>query len=768
MRLAAATLIPLLFLGSLELGLRVLGYGYPTQFFVPEEIEGRDFYRPNFAFGLRFFPPHLVRNSLPLRMAAKKPATCYRIFLFGESAAYGDPDPTFGVGRYLQCLLRERYPGNDFEVVCVAMTAINSHAILPIARECARLDGDLWIIYMGNNEMVGPYGAGTVFGTQAPRLGFVRAILAIKSTRVGQLLEALTRGLRRDSSTARSWGGMDMFSRNQLRYNDVRRLRTYENFEGNLNDILRAGSKADVPILLSTVSSNLKDCAPFASLHGAPLDAAQLSEWDQHYRDGIMLEAADAHAAALIAYSNAAAIDPEFAELQFHIGRCHLALTNRIAAKGAFEMARDYDALAFRADGPINEIIRDAGTRYSGRGVHLLDAAEALAQGVPDEIPGFELFYEHVHLNFEGNYRLARLAAEQVKQLLPPRITARDAGQWMSSEGCDTGLALTVWDRLRTWKEVCRRVEAPPFTKLANHADYLSLCAEKRQEITLLMNFQSPQQAMQMYEHALAVNPDDNLLHANFAQFLESAGALPQAIAHASEICKLLPGFAGPHHYLGTLLLRGGRMREAEQHFSQAITLRPDFAQAQCELGALLANRGRTAEATRWFKRAIRSDPDYAASYLNLGFLEHNQGKLELAAANYQSAARLEPNGPADYFYRANIAITQHRPGEAIAMLRTVTEYKPDFWQARYLLGTQLASQGLGDEARVQFAEVIRHRPDYAPAHYQLGMILVSQGHLDQALAEFESTVKLDPSNRPALEQIEGLKAKLGIGDAAK
>ena len=67
-------------------------------------------------------------------MPAKKPAGAYRIFLFGESAAQGDPDPSFGAGRYLQALLRERYPGMDFEVVCVAMTAINSHAILPIVR----------------------------------------------------------------------------------------------------------------------------------------------------------------------------------------------------------------------------------------------------------------------------------------------------------------------------------------------------------------------------------------------------------------------------------------------------------------------------------------------------------------------------------------------------------------------------------------------------------------------------------------------------------
>jgi len=30
----------------------------------------------------------------------------YRIFLFGESAASGDPDLSFGMGRYLEALLK--------------------------------------------------------------------------------------------------------------------------------------------------------------------------------------------------------------------------------------------------------------------------------------------------------------------------------------------------------------------------------------------------------------------------------------------------------------------------------------------------------------------------------------------------------------------------------------------------------------------------------------------------------------------------------------
>jgi hypothetical protein len=154
-RLIAATVIPLLLLGVLELVLRVSGFGYPTSFFLRSKIDGQDYYITNDRFGYRFFPPQIARTPFALRMKAKKPEKTCRIFLFGESAAQGDPDPTFGVGRYLETLLHARFPGTDFEVVCVAMTAINSHAILPIARECAKLDGDVWVVYMGNNEIVG-------------------------------------------------------------------------------------------------------------------------------------------------------------------------------------------------------------------------------------------------------------------------------------------------------------------------------------------------------------------------------------------------------------------------------------------------------------------------------------------------------------------------------------------------------------------------------------------------------------------------------------
>jgi len=758
MRLSAMVFIPLFLIGGLELGLRLIGYGYDTSFFREIQINGRSFYVPNEKFSHRFFPPVLARTAFPFRFAAEKGTNTYRIFLLGESAANGDPDVTYGVGRYLAVLLRERYPGTQFEVISVAMTAIDSSTILPIARECARHDGDLWLIYMGNNEMVGPFGAETSYGFRAPGLGVVRAILAIKSTRLGQLLDAFGRRLRSGSSTPKEWGGMEMFANNRLSYNDPARLRAYANFKGNLEDILRAAHKADVPVILSTVAVNLKGCAPFASIHVTGLNKNQEDEWNQIYQQGVDLETAGFYQNALAIYQKAARIDSQFADLQFRMGTCDLALTNDDQARREFELARDYDALDFRADTRINSVIQDAAAQYAGQDVFLLDAVNVLAQNSPDGIPGLELFYEHVHLNFSGNYLLALNFAEQTKKLLPASITARDKGNWASAELCDDRLAVTLWDRLRIWQPILSRIQSPPFTGQFNHASSLKVYEAKLAEAKSAMNTQTPEQSQQMYEQALALSPDDYFLHGNFERFLEKRGNLRQAIVEAKRCCELAPQLSGGYYYVGTLLVRAGKISEASNYFSQTLTIRSDRADAQNAIAEILANQQKITEAMDWFKRAIRANPDYVETYINLGFLQQNQEKNDAAMANYRKAASLEPNGPADYFNRANIAANSYQCDEAIACWFAAVQTKPDFWQAHYQLAIQLASKGEIEEAEKQFSEALHYRPDFVEAHLDFGTILARHGKPDQALAEFKAALKFDPENISAQQQIAAIQ----------
>jgi tetratricopeptide (TPR) repeat protein len=642
------------------------------------------------------------------------------------------------------------------------MTAINSHTVLQIARECARLQGDMWLIYMGNNEVVGPFGAGTVFGAQAPPLWLIRASLAMKRTKIGQAMQVLASRFKRDSAKEQSWGGMKMFMEHQVRFDDPARIRVYHSFEKNLDDILRAGRKAGVPVVLSTVASNLKDCAPFASMHGSSFDESKATEFETALKDGLALEARGGFPAALRSYSNAAAMDPCFAELQFRLGTCHLATTNRFGetqARREFELARDFDALAFRADSRINQIIFDAAARNSKDKVDLLDAVNLFATNSPNGSPGEKAFYEHVHFHFAGNYLLARAFAEHLARFLPASITAHSRSEWPTAEVCDRRLAVTVWDRRRLWQNNMRRLFEPPFTNESDHAVRVKYYMAKLQELDNQMNLESPDQSRKLYEEALALAPEDYFLHSNFGEFLDAIGDLPGAIAQQEPVRQMLPSEPMPNYKIGRALVRQGKTSEAVDYFQRALALRPDFVQALNEMGMLLANQQKPSEAEPYFERALRKDPNYSETYLNLGTVVQTQGKLDQAMARYDEAARLEPEGPAAYFFQGVNSAAQHRRDEAIQSFREAVRLKPGFWQASYLLGVELAGQNKVAEAQEQFQSVIRLRPDYARAHLNLGVALAKQGKFEPALEEFNTTLRLNPDNKLASQHIATIQA---------
>jgi hypothetical protein len=110
LRLSVAVVFPLLFFLLLEGILRLTGFGYATSFFLSKQIKGREVVVQNDRFGWRFFGPEMAREPWPLLIPSLKPADTIRIFVLGESAAYGDPQPEFGLPRMLKAMLDLRYP----------------------------------------------------------------------------------------------------------------------------------------------------------------------------------------------------------------------------------------------------------------------------------------------------------------------------------------------------------------------------------------------------------------------------------------------------------------------------------------------------------------------------------------------------------------------------------------------------------------------------------------------------------------------------------
>src|SRR3974390_2612453 len=191
LRIAIAILAPVLFLGAIELCLRIFNVGYSTELLQPCTVHGRPAACYNLFFPAPFFPPGMIKTPQAYAIPANKPKGTFRIFVLGESAAMGDPDSAYAFSRYLEVMLRQRFPEMNFEVVNTGSVAINSHVLLPIAKGLAGQSPDVFIIYSGNNEVVGPYGPGTALTSSGMNLAVVRASIFLRSTRIGQLLTRL-------------------------------------------------------------------------------------------------------------------------------------------------------------------------------------------------------------------------------------------------------------------------------------------------------------------------------------------------------------------------------------------------------------------------------------------------------------------------------------------------------------------------------------------------------------------------------------------------
>ena len=712
-RLLTVVVLPLILLGGLELLLRLLGVGFDPHFFKPAKIGGQDCYVANADFGLRFFPRSMVRTPPPVVMPAAKAPGTFRIFIFGESAALGDPRPNYGAGTYLEVLLAERFPQAKFEIVNTSITAINSHVILPIVQECSRQSGDLWLVYMGNNEMVGPFGAATVFGLQAPPIWLVKTQLQLKRLRLAQGLLEVSQKFQKAGSGNASWHGMEMFMRNQVPPSDPRRHRVYDNFERNLAEILHAGLASGVKVVLSTVAVNLKDCPPFGNL--SPSDRTAYEELCQAGTDA---EAQGRFTAAQSDFQRATELSPQAAEAQFQLATCLLHLTNGTVARSHFQQAVDTDTLPFRADSRINESIRAAARKFAGESLALCDAAEVLGTGSPNGIPGEELFYEHVHLNPKGNYALALAWAGQVEKLLNPALKSGARPAWASPAECEQLLGLTDWNRVSILEEILRRLEHPPFSGQLDNRQRIARLRDEMDKLQSRLTSEAAIPARATYLRALRRAPDNFRLHENYAEFLEAMHELKPAIAEREKVCALIPYTYFPYYTLGMDLKESGALAETRAVLLKAAALKPDGGDIRLEVGIVCAR----------------------------------QGEWETARQQLETARRFSPEDPKVPLYLGEVLWKLGRRDDALASLHEASQLAPSDWQPHYRLADDLAQEGRFSDAVLEYEETLRLNPAHIKTKLGLAAALLNLGREPEAVRQVDEVLAREPANPVALE----------------
>jgi tetratricopeptide (TPR) repeat protein len=694
-RIVTIILIPVILLGLVEAGLRIFDYGYSTNTFSTCQVLGKKAYCNNTQFAWQFFPRDIARDFSPFVFFAKKPSDTYRIFVLGASAVQGVPEPAFSFGRILEVLLKQTYPQYHFEVISLAMPAINSHAVLEITQDCLKHQPDLLVVYLGNNEVVGPYGAGTVFSPLISNRLLIRTSIKLKSIRIVQLLSNLLYLLRSNSGQAQQWRGMEMFLGHQVRAQEPRLNQVYKHFRANLTDICNLAAKKGVPILVSTVAINLKDCPPFASQHRIGISDEQLQQWELEHQHGLDCEKKRDYEGAIQAYQDGLILDPDYAETHFRLGRCYWETQQYEQASQAYRRACEFDTLRFRADQQINQIIRDSAQEKQKQGVYFIDTAKVISAHSEQQVPGRQWFYEHVHFNFSGNYLLAKIMFEQIEPLLPRSLKKDNSrnGTIPNEQQCADALCYTILEQYKITKKVLENyITRAPFTNQAYHSQavrqlesYIQLLKDRVDKIP----FES---FLEKYRQSIERNPSDWQLRWIYASLLASEQVNDQAKAlqQYQIVHEKLPLWSAPYAFMGLAASKMGKLDKGIDYNKKAIALDHTQFEAYFNLGFAYQLQQKYEQAIKNYHLAIRYQPEHASAYLNLGVILFNQGKIEQAIETYITGQENIPDYPELYY---NLGVIYEKTGNidnAVEQYRKAIDINPDSTKYRKALDLAL------------------------------------------------------------------------------
>lgn len=405
-----AAMLALGALGLVELALRGCGVGADLNLIQPAPGEPAQLtHRFNGPADLPFYGLANLTGPEPRRFALPKPENTFRIVFLGGSTVIGFPYlPEVAFPRHVEVLLERQNQGLDVEVLNAAMTAINSFAVVDLLQQCLECDPDLIVIHSGHNEFYGPGGP----ASNAVSLPYhlVGPIFAMRRWRIAQLIERLGR-----PSAAPQDDLLDTLPRAlEIPLEGPIFKQAKRNYRRNLLKAVAVAERHGVPLLLSTVASNLKDQSPLNAYWPDPVSDDQKAVWEKSVQRGESLLRGGDAARALESFLAAEQIEPDHAQLSYRKAQCLELLGRDTEAFAAYEKARDEDACRFRAPSVFAEIVEDvAGTSEN---TSFLDIAELVHQESSQAAPGSDYFFEHVHYTFDGHLSLGRFFARFIQE----------------------------------------------------------------------------------------------------------------------------------------------------------------------------------------------------------------------------------------------------------------------------------------------------------------------------------------------------------------
>ena len=134
--------------------------------------------------------------------------------------------------------------------------------------------------------------------------------------------------------------------------------------------------------------------------------------------------------------------------------------------------------------------------------------------------------------------------------------------------------------------------------------------------------------AVQLYESAIARDPDHADAHYNLAGICFEHKRYDLARKHYTEVAKLRPGDGHTYNNLGSVHEMEGRPERARGLYQRAIQVDPTVGAAHFNLSRLLLKEGNAEGAMAQLEKALRLEPDNPAFVNQSARLEGELGKL--------------------------------------------------------------------------------------------------------------------------------------------
>ena len=174
----------------------------------------------------------------------------------------------------------------------------------------------------------------------------------------------------------------------------------------------------------------------------------------------------------------------------------------------------------------------------------------------------------------------------------------------------------------------------------------LGKAAEEYEQGIALAAKQRFGEAVDQFDAAVQISPDDALIRGAFARAMEQRGDFAEAARQAAEALRLDPADPEKLNQLGRILVESGRYAEAAPYLEQYVRLKPREIPARTNLGLVLSKQGKLDEALLHLSEALRLAPGDGQVHITKGGVLEENGLIEEAAAEYREAVRLNPADP--------------------------------------------------------------------------------------------------------------------------